>query len=125
MKADRKRLKGEKTDLVNQMQQLYATLESREEQLRDFIRNYEQHRKVGTPTQPRSTRRWTLAPHPAQGPTSHLRTQEDCSCPLHSLGEIPDVSGPDLGPEMNTQPLIIALCLLGKPAWTGSPVSDV
>lgn len=47
MKADRKRLKGEKTDLVGQMQQLYATLESREEQLRDFIRNYEQHRKVG------------------------------------------------------------------------------
>ena len=46
MKADRKRLKGEKTDLVSQMQQLYATLESREEQLRDFIRNYEQHRKV-------------------------------------------------------------------------------
>ncbi|TSN76544.1 Kazrin-A [Bagarius yarrelli] len=28
------------------MQQLYATLESREEQLRDFIRNYEQHRKM-------------------------------------------------------------------------------
>ncbi|KAI1231454.1 hypothetical protein IHE44_0007903 [Lamprotornis superbus] len=46
MKADRKRLKGEKTDLVSQMQQLYATLESREEQLRDFIRNYEQHRKI-------------------------------------------------------------------------------
>ncbi|KAK2121760.1 hypothetical protein P7K49_003146 [Saguinus oedipus] len=45
MKANRKRLKGEKTDLVSQMQQLYATLESREEQLRDFIRNYEQRRK--------------------------------------------------------------------------------
>ncbi|XP_028920687.1 kazrin isoform X1 [Ornithorhynchus anatinus] len=45
MKADRKRLKVEKTDLMSQMQQLYATLESREEQLRDFIRNYEQHRK--------------------------------------------------------------------------------
>ncbi|XP_048097868.1 kazrin-A-like isoform X1 [Alosa alosa] len=45
MKADRKRLKVEKADLVNQMQQLYTTLESREEQLRDFIRNYEQHRK--------------------------------------------------------------------------------
>ncbi|XP_043918299.1 kazrin isoform X2 [Protopterus annectens] len=45
MKADRKRLKAEKADLVSQMQQLYATLESREEQLRDFIRNYEQHRK--------------------------------------------------------------------------------
>ncbi|KAI2661631.1 Kazrin-A [Labeo rohita] len=45
MKADRKRLRLERTDLVNQMQQLYTTLESREEQLRDFIRNYEQHRK--------------------------------------------------------------------------------
>lgn len=49
MKSDRKRLKAEKADLVNQMQQLYATLESREEQLRDFIRNYEQHRKVWQP----------------------------------------------------------------------------
>ncbi|XP_056896124.1 kazrin-like isoform X2 [Takifugu flavidus] len=45
MKSDRKRLKAERADLMNQMQQLYATLESREEQLRDFIRNYEQHRK--------------------------------------------------------------------------------
>ncbi|XP_055773490.1 kazrin-like isoform X2 [Salvelinus fontinalis] len=45
MKSDRKRLKMEKADLVNQMQQLYTTLESREEQLRDFIRNYDQHRK--------------------------------------------------------------------------------
>ncbi|XP_061076205.1 kazrin, periplakin interacting protein b isoform X2 [Conger conger] len=45
MKADRKRLKMEKEDLEKQMQELYATLESREEQLRDFIRNYEQHRK--------------------------------------------------------------------------------
>ncbi|XP_026106508.1 kazrin-A-like isoform X2 [Carassius auratus] len=45
MKADRKRLRLERTDLVNQMQQLYTTLESREEQLRDFIRNYELHRK--------------------------------------------------------------------------------
>lgn len=52
MKADRKRLKGEKTDLVSQMQQLYATLESREEQLRDFIRNYEQHRKVSVSPDP-------------------------------------------------------------------------
>lgn len=52
MKADRKRLKGEKTDLVSQMQQLYATLESREEQLRDFIRNYEQHRKVSAEPTP-------------------------------------------------------------------------
>lgn len=46
MKADRKRLKVEKADLASQMQQLYTTLESREEQLREFIRNYDQHRKV-------------------------------------------------------------------------------
>ncbi|KAM9299153.1 kazrin [Gastrophryne carolinensis] len=45
MKSDRKRLKSEKADLVSQMEQLLSTLESREEQLRDFIRNYEQHRK--------------------------------------------------------------------------------
>ncbi|XP_068598495.1 kazrin, periplakin interacting protein b [Brachionichthys hirsutus] len=45
MKGDRKRLKVEKADLVSQMQQLYTTLESREEQLREFIRNYDQHRK--------------------------------------------------------------------------------
>ncbi|XP_072238048.1 kazrin, periplakin interacting protein b isoform X1 [Leuresthes tenuis] len=45
MKADRKRLKVEKSDLVSQMQQLYTTLENREEQLREFIRNYDQHRK--------------------------------------------------------------------------------
>ncbi|XP_048111492.1 LOW QUALITY PROTEIN: kazrin-like [Alosa alosa] len=38
-------LKVEKADLVNQMQQVYSTLESREEQLREFIRNYDQHRK--------------------------------------------------------------------------------
>jgi len=51
MKADRKRLKVEKSDLVSQMQQLYTTLENREEQLREFIRNYDQHRKV-IPVQP-------------------------------------------------------------------------
>uniref|UniRef100_A0A1A8S1G4 Kazrin, periplakin interacting protein n=3 Tax=Nothobranchius rachovii TaxID=451742 RepID=A0A1A8S1G4_9TELE len=61
MKADRKRLKVEKSELVSQMQQLYVTLEkselvsqmqqlyvtleNREEQLREFIRNYDQHRK--------------------------------------------------------------------------------
>lgn len=52
MKADRKRLRVEKADIVNQMQQLYTTLESREEQLREFIRNYDQHRKV----------QWILSP---------------------------------------------------------------
>ncbi|XP_041377484.1 kazrin-like isoform X2 [Gigantopelta aegis] len=41
MKSDRKRLKGEKLDLLNQMKQLYTTLEEKEAELRDFIRNYE------------------------------------------------------------------------------------
>lgn len=50
MKADRKRLKVEKADLVSQMQHLYTTLDSREDQLREFIRNYDQHRKVTRPT---------------------------------------------------------------------------
>lgn len=42
LKADRKRLKAEKFDLLNQMKQLYGTLEDKEKELRDFIRNYEQ-----------------------------------------------------------------------------------
>lgn len=87
MKADRKRLKGEKTDLVNQMQQLYATLESREEQLRDFIRNYEQHRKVGTPPSPDppDTRPWLPTQHRARPRTSeHRRTTRAL---LHSRGK--------------------------------------
>lgn len=42
LKADRKRLKAEKFDLLNQMKALYGTLEDKERELRDFIRNYEQ-----------------------------------------------------------------------------------
>ncbi|XP_071840907.1 kazrin-like isoform X3 [Apostichopus japonicus] len=42
MKNDRKRLKGEKVDLLNQMKQLYCTLEAKEEEMRDFMRNYEE-----------------------------------------------------------------------------------
>ena len=42
MKSDRKRLKAEKVDLLHQMKQLYITLEDKESELRDFIRNYEQ-----------------------------------------------------------------------------------
>lgn len=45
LKADRKRLKAEKFDLLNQMKQLYGTLEDKEKELRDFIRNYEQRMK--------------------------------------------------------------------------------
>lgn len=41
LKADRKRLKTEKFDVLNQMKQLYATLEDKEKELREFIRAYE------------------------------------------------------------------------------------
>jgi hypothetical protein len=41
LKADRKRLKAEKFDVLNQMKQLYATLEDKEKELREFIRAYE------------------------------------------------------------------------------------
>ncbi|XP_025079901.1 kazrin-like [Pomacea canaliculata] len=41
MKSDRKRLKAEKVELLHQMKQLYTTLEDKETELRDFIRNYE------------------------------------------------------------------------------------
>ncbi|XP_063624096.1 kazrin isoform X2 [Cydia splendana] len=47
LKADKKRLKAEKFDLLSQMKQLYATLEDKEKELRDFIRNYEQMRSRG------------------------------------------------------------------------------
>jgi catalase (peroxidase I) len=45
LKADRKRLKAEKYDLLNQMKELYATLDDKEKELRDFIRNYDKVRK--------------------------------------------------------------------------------
>ncbi|CAL1299326.1 unnamed protein product [Larinioides sclopetarius] len=45
LKQDRKRLKAEKFDLLTQMKQLYSTLEDKEEELREFIRNYEQKMK--------------------------------------------------------------------------------
>ena len=41
MKRDRKLLKSEKLDLLSQMKQLYAILEEKEGELRDFIKNYE------------------------------------------------------------------------------------
>ncbi|RZF32777.1 hypothetical protein LSTR_LSTR012006 [Laodelphax striatellus] len=56
-KSDRKRLKAEKFDLLNQMKQLYATLEDKEKELRDFIRSFEQERCE------RERERWSLLRH--------------------------------------------------------------
>lgn len=41
LNADRKRLKAEKLDVINQMKQLFATIEDKEKELREFIRAYE------------------------------------------------------------------------------------
>jgi len=46
LKLERKKLKSEKLDLLSQMKQLYSTLDDKEKELRDFIRNYEQVRNI-------------------------------------------------------------------------------
>ena len=45
LRRERKQLKSEKLDLLNQLKQLYAILEDKEKELRDFILNYEQRMK--------------------------------------------------------------------------------
>ncbi|GLH05284.1 Uncharacterized protein GBIM_10923, partial [Gryllus bimaculatus] len=69
--ADRKRLKAEKFDLLNQMKQLYGTLEDKEKELRDFIRNYEQRmreseaslQQLTSEREERERERWSLLRH--------------------------------------------------------------
>ncbi|KAL1462295.1 hypothetical protein WDU94_014141 [Cyamophila willieti] len=68
IKLERKKLKTEKFDLLNQMKQLYATLEDKEKELRDFIRNFEQRMRENEEllSQERSERekeRWSLLRH--------------------------------------------------------------
>lgn len=71
LRADRKRLKAEKFELLNQMKQLYATLEDKEKELRDFIRNYEQRvresdaslQQLSTEREERERERWSLLRH--------------------------------------------------------------
>ena len=41
LKADRKRLRCEKFDLLNQTKELYEIIESKENEIRDFLRHYE------------------------------------------------------------------------------------
>ncbi|XP_001634468.2 kazrin isoform X3 [Nematostella vectensis] len=43
MKAERKKLKSEKMELLSQMKQVYAILEDKESELGEFIKNYQQH----------------------------------------------------------------------------------
>ena len=44
-RKDIKQLKSEKLELLDQLKQLYGTLEDKEKELRDFILNYEQRMK--------------------------------------------------------------------------------
>ena len=45
MRSDRKRLKNEKIELLSQAKELYNTIESKENELRDFLRHYESKTK--------------------------------------------------------------------------------
>ncbi|XP_046678862.1 kazrin isoform X2 [Homalodisca vitripennis] len=67
-KADRKKLKAEKLDLLNQMKQLYGTLEDKEKELRDFIRSFEQRMRESEESlvqerEERERERWSLLRH--------------------------------------------------------------
>ncbi|XP_030755835.1 kazrin isoform X2 [Sitophilus oryzae] len=69
LKADKRRLKAEKYDLLNQMKQLFSTLEDKENELRDFIRTYGQVRdetslqQLSTEREERERERWSLLRH--------------------------------------------------------------
>jgi hypothetical protein len=41
LKNERKRLKYEKLELLNQTKELYKTIEAKENEIRDFLRHYE------------------------------------------------------------------------------------
>ncbi|XP_066255561.1 kazrin isoform X1 [Euwallacea similis] len=70
LKADKRRLKAEKFDLLNQMKQLFSTLEDKERELRDFIRTYGQRvrdetslQQLSTEREERERERWSLLRH--------------------------------------------------------------
>ncbi|KAF7266129.1 hypothetical protein GWI33_020501 [Rhynchophorus ferrugineus] len=70
LKADKRRLKAEKYDLLNQMKQLFSTLEDKENELRDFIRTYGQRvrdetslQQLSTEREERERERWSLLRH--------------------------------------------------------------
>lgn len=50
MRADRKRLKCEKLELLNQTKDLYKTIESKENQIKDILKNYENKTKETSQT---------------------------------------------------------------------------
>ncbi|XP_053677270.1 kazrin-A [Anopheles nili] len=68
LKLERKKLRSDKTDLLSQVKQLCASLQDKEAELRNFIRNYEQRiRESETNSAKQSTdrerERWSLLKH--------------------------------------------------------------
>ena len=68
LKGERKKLRADKMDLLAHVKQLCASLQDKEQELRDFIRNYE-HRILETESSnvkvssDRERERWTLLKH--------------------------------------------------------------
>lgn len=68
LRLERKKLKSDKNDLLAQVKQLCSSLQDKEQELRDFIRNYEQRiRETETNNAKMSTERererWSLLKH--------------------------------------------------------------
>ncbi|KAG5836085.1 kazrin, periplakin interacting protein b isoform X2 [Anguilla rostrata] len=112
MKADRKRLKMEKEDLEKQMQELYATLESREEQLRDFIRNYEQHRKESEDAVKMLAKEKDLLEREKWELKRESKEAIDCANILHSKLQLREKRSKELEAELSTAKQ--SLCSLTK-----------
>ncbi|KAJ8400706.1 hypothetical protein AAFF_G00394750 [Aldrovandia affinis] len=101
MKADQQRLKAEKEDLEKQMQELYATLESREEQLTDFIRNYEQHRKESEDAVKVLAQEKDLLEEEKRESRRESKEAEECASVLHSKLQLRDNRSKDLEAELS------------------------
>jgi len=52
MRLERKKLRTDKSDLLGQVKQLCASLQEKEQELRDFIRNYQERVRETETTQP-------------------------------------------------------------------------
>ncbi len=68
LKAERKKLRSDKNDLLLQVKQLCASLQEKEQELRNFIRKFDQRIKdsettVSKPPSENEQDRWTLIKH--------------------------------------------------------------
>lgn len=68
LRLERRKLKGDKGDLLAHVKQLCASLQDKEQELRDFIRNFEQRMRetetsVSKVSSERERERWSLLKH--------------------------------------------------------------